>query len=311
MTAQGTHTIGFIGAGAMGGPVARRLATGGFDVRIFDLNPAAVEACAACGAKAASSARDAATGADVVLTSLPLPEHVREVWADVATSLAPGAVAVDLSSIDPGTARDLTVMLSGQGIDFVSCALGKTPMAAAEGEIPLFIGGPPAAITRIGTLLARMGNAVHDFGSPEAAVTFKLVSNLIGMTNLAVLAEGYLLARRAGIDPRAFAAALDDTGARSFQSGVRLPWLIAGDYAARFANRLAAKDVRLAVEAAARWELPTPVAAQALSQLLAACAHGYADEDVVALAKVIDPAGARPGGAGATPGPPREASGGN
>jgi 3-hydroxyisobutyrate dehydrogenase len=304
MTAQRVHTVGFIGAGAMGGPVARRLATGGFNVRVFDLSPAAVEACASCGAKAASSAEDAAAGADAVLTSLPLPEHVRSVWTGIAASLAPGTVAVDLSSIDPGTARDLTVLLSGRGIDFVSCALGKTPMAAAEGQIPLFIGGPPAAITRIGPLLARMGNAVHDFGSPEAAVTFKLVSNLIGMTNLAVLAEGYLLARRAGIEPRAFAAALDDTGARSFQSDVRLPWLMAGDYAARFANRLAAKDVRLAVEAAARWELPTPVAAQALSQLLAACAHGYADEDVVALAKVIDPAVR--GGEGAAPGPPRE-----
>lgn len=199
---------------------------------------------------------------------------------------------MDLSTIDPGTARDTSALLADRAVAFVSCALGKTPMAAEQGAIPLFVGGPAEAVARLGPLLAWIGNKVYDFGTPEAAVTFKLVSNLIGMTNLAVLAEGYLLARRAGIDPGTFAAALDDTGARSFQSEVRLPWLIAGDYDARFATRLAAKDVRLAVAAAARWEVPTPVAAQVLSQLLTACAHGHADEDVVAVAKTLDPSGA-------------------
>jgi len=283
--------IGFIGAGKMGGPVARRLATGEFDVRVFDTSPAATEDCVAVGATKALSATDAVADADVVLTSLPLPEHVSSVWKDAATHLSPGAIAVDLSTIDPGTAGDTSAFLAGHGIPFVSCALGKTPMAAEQGAVPLFVGGPAEAVARLRLLFARIGNKVYDFGTPEAAVTFKLVSNLIGMTNVAVLAEGYLLARRAGIDPGTFSAALEDTGARSFQSETRLPWLVAGDYGARFATRLAAKDVRLAVEAAARWELPTPVAAQGLSQLLAACAHGHADEDAVAVAKTLDPSG--------------------
>jgi 3-hydroxyisobutyrate dehydrogenase len=283
--------IGFIGVGKMGGPVARRLATGGFDVRVFDTSPAAVDRCVASGASRALSAADAAANADVVLTSLPLPEHVLAVWQDIAARLSPGTIAVDLSTIDPGTARETADLLARHAIAFISCALGKTPMAAEQGQIPLFVGGPPDAVARLGPLLARIGNTVYDFGTPEAAVTFKLVSNLIGMTNLAVLAEGYVLARRAGIDPEVFAAALNDTGARSFQSDVRLPWLIDGDYEARFGTRLAAKDVRLAVEAAARWGIPTPVAAQGLNQLLSACAHGHADEDAVSVAKLADPAG--------------------
>ncbi|RMI36362.1 NAD-binding protein, partial [Streptomyces triticirhizae] len=73
-----------------------------------------------------------------------------------------------------------------------------------------------------------------------------------------------MLARRAGIGPEAFAAALEETGAGSFQSQVRLPWIMADDLAARFSVDLAAKDVRLAVEAAARWSVPTPVAAAGL-----------------------------------------------
>jgi 3-hydroxyisobutyrate dehydrogenase len=285
------QNIGFIGAGRMGGAVARRLATGGFHVRVYDPDPAAADRCVASGARPARSAADASAGADAVLTSVPLPEHVKDIWGDLATHLPPSAIAVDLSTIDPGTARDVAGRLAARGIAFVSCALGKTPMAAEQGEIPLFVGGPAEAVARLAPVLARIGNRVYDFGTPEAAVTFKLVSNLIGMTNVAVLAEGYVLARRAGIEPELFAAALGDTGARSFQSEVRLPWLIDGDYDARFATGLAAKDVRLAVEAAARWGIATPVAAQGLSQLLSACAHGHAGDDVISVAKVVDPAG--------------------
>lgn len=284
-----TQKIGFIGTGKMGGAVARRLATGGFAVRVYDLNRTAVDQCVDAGATAASSAVDAATGADVVFTSLPLPEHVLATWRDLAAHLAPGAIGVDLSTIDPGTASAVTELLAGRDTAFVSCTLGKTPMAAAAGEIPLFVGGPSAAVAALRPLLERMGERVYDFGSPEAATTFKLISNLIGMTNVAVLAEGYALARRVGIAPEVFSAALNDTGARSFQSDVRLPWLIDEDYQARFAVSLAAKDVRLGVEMAARSGVPTPVVAQGLAQLLTAAAHGHGNQDVIALAKVLDP----------------------
>ncbi|KAA9149436.1 NAD(P)-dependent oxidoreductase [Amycolatopsis acidicola] len=279
--------IAFVGAGNMGGAVARRLATGGHEVHVFDLNPEAVQRCADAGAKAAASAGEAAAGAAYVFTSLPLPEHVRRVWTELAPGLAPGAVAVDVSTIDPPTAEHLTRLLDGH--EFVHCALGKTPAAAEEGAIPLFVGGPADAIEAMRPLLERIGEQVYDFGSPAAASMFKLVSNMIGMTNVAVLAEGYVLARRAGIEDEMFSAALRDTGAFSFQSDVRLPWIVARDYAPRFGAALAAKDVRLAVDSAARWNVPTPVAAQALSQLVSAVAHGYGGEDVVAVHKLLAP----------------------
>lgn len=281
--------VAFIGVGKMGGAVARRLATGGYDVRVFDLNDAAVNDCIQVGAVAAASAIDAVAGADVVFTSLPLPEHVLSMWREVAPHLADSAIAVDVSTIDPATARTTAELLEGLGHGFVSCALGKTPAAAENGEIPLFVGGSAQALTQLQPLLDRIGQQTYDFGSPEGAAMFKLISNLIGMTNLAVLAEGYVLARSVDITPEMFAAALKDTGACSFQSDVRLPWIIDNDYTARFGVTLAAKDVRLAVDAAARTGVPTPVAAQGLAQLVAAIAHGYGDEDVIAMAKVLDP----------------------
>ena len=281
--------LGFIGAGRMGGAVARRLATGGHDVAVYDPSPDAVAACVEVGARAAESAVAAVRGAEAVFTSLPLPEHVTATYAELEGALEPGVVCVDVSTIDPATARAVADRLAAAGAPFLVCALGKGPAQAEGGEIPLFVGGPAGTVERVRPLLERIGNAIHHLGDVEAATMFKLVSNLIGMTNVAVLAEGYLLARRAGIEPDAFTAALSDTGAGSYQLDMRLPWMIADDHAPRFAVDLAAKDLRLAVDAAARAHVPTPVGAQGLSQLLSASAHGFGGEDVTAMLKVLDP----------------------
>lgn len=273
----------------MGGAVARRLATGDFDVTVYDPDSAAVDRCVAAGAHPADSAVGAATGAEILVTSLPTPEIGLQTVDAVLGHLASGTALVDVSTIDPATAVAARDRCMAAGVDFVACPLGKMPAHAEQGEIPLFVGGEPEVVRRLQPLLARMGNVIHDMGSVEAATTIKLVSNQIGMTNVAVLAEGYALARRAGIDPETFKCALADTGAASFQEQVRLPWIMAGDWAPRFGVDLALKDVRLAVESASRWGVPAPVSSATLAQLAAASAHGYGAEDVVAIAKVIDP----------------------
>ncbi|UCM86547.1 NAD(P)-dependent oxidoreductase [Streptomyces marincola] len=288
-TTRNGPVIGFVGAGAMGGAVCRRLASGGHRVRVFDLSHAAVAACVAAGAEAAADAADAVRSADVVFTSLPTPELVAGFWGDNLPHLAPGAVAVDLSTVDPATSRRVADRVTAHGASFVACTLGRTPQHAENGDIPAFVGGESEAVERVRPLLDRLASSVHPLGDVEAATAFKLISNLIGMTNLAVLAEGYVLARRAGIAPEAFAAALEETGAESFQSRVRLPWIMADDLAARFSVDLAAKDVRLAVEAAARWSVPTPVAAAGLSALVAAGAAGHGRSDAAAVVETYDP----------------------
>ncbi|MQA11810.1 MAG: NAD-binding protein [Pseudonocardiaceae bacterium] len=280
--------ISCVGVGNMGGAVARRLA-GEFSVTAYDLSPEAVRRCVAAGARGASELPAAVDGAEVVLTSLPTPELVAST-VETLTELVPSSTTiVDISTIDPGTARLVADRCAAAGVDFVACALGKTPAHAERGEIPLFVGGPPEAVERLGRVLTRMGEKTYDFGSVEAATTFKLVSNFIGMANVAVLAEGHALARRAGITPEMFTAVLKDTGAASFQESVRLPWIIEGDWSARFGVDLALKDVRLAVEAAYRWKIPVPVGSASLGQLVAASADGYGDEDVVAIAKLCTP----------------------
>ncbi|MGC3955834.1 MAG: NAD(P)-dependent oxidoreductase [Propionicimonas sp.] len=283
--------IGFIGLGVMGGAVARRL-SGAFPVRAFDANPEAIARAAEAGAEAAADAASAIGGADFVMTSLPTPEIVEAFWAQHAAALEPGAIAVDLSTIDPSTARRIAELVeAGRAGGFVSCTLGRTPQHAERGEIPAFVGGPAEALTRLAPVLERMADSVHDMGSVEGATMFKLISNHIGMSNLVVLAEGYALACRAGIRPEVFTAALRTTGGWSTQAEMRLPLMVDGDYATRFAVDLAAKDLRLATDAAARWHLPAPLGSAALSVFSTASASGHGGSDAAAVIEALDPRG--------------------
>ena len=282
--------IGFVGLGAMGGAIARNLALGGWVVRVFDLSNSAIERACVSGAVAASSAKDAVNGAAVVFSSLPTPELVEKFWAEQAPNLAAGAIAVDLSTIDPTTSRRISDMIeSSTSASFVACTVGKTPAHAEKGEIPAFVGGATADIERLSSLLQTLSNEVYNMGSIEGATIFKLVSNLVGMSNLAVLAEGYVLARRAGIPAETFAEALRTTGGWSVQADLRLGWMVADDLAPRFAIDLAAKDLRLSVNAAAGWHVPTPVAAAALTAFTTASASGHGSLDAAAIVEPLDP----------------------
>ncbi|MDR2974443.1 MAG: prephenate dehydrogenase/arogenate dehydrogenase family protein, partial [Propionibacteriaceae bacterium] len=194
-------TIGFIGLGAMGGAVARRLAQGPFTVRVYDRDPLAVQRAVEAGAEAVVNAASAASDADVVMTSLPTPEIVEAVWAELVPQLGEDVIALDLSTIDPACARRLSGLIeTSPAAGLVCCTLGRTPQHAERGEVPGFVGGPAGLVARLAPVLDQMTDSVHDMGSVEGATIFKLISNHIGMTNLVVLAEGYALACRAGID---------------------------------------------------------------------------------------------------------------
>lgn len=287
-----TARIGFIGVGRMGGAMARRLLHAGHSVTVHDPSPAATAACAEAGGSVAKSGREAAAGRDLVFTSLPLPEQLRALYGgeDALTPvLAPGTVCVDVSTIDPDTAREVADRLAAHGVEFVACPVGKGPAQAEEGTVPLFAGGTEDAVRRVAPVLAAIGGPLHHLGDVEAATAFKLISNQVGMADLAVLAEGQLLAERAGIPADAFDAALRDTGAHSAQVDMRLSALARRDHRTRFSVDLAAKDLRLAADAAARRGVPTPIGSLALQLLLGAAASGYGDEDVTALIENLAP----------------------
>jgi len=283
-------TIAVIGAGRMGGGIAKNLARdGSFSVSVFDASPVAVQACVAAGAREAKSVADAVADADLVITSLPTPEIVTAVCHEAVTAGPKDAIWMDVSTIDPGTAAQLEGFIEAAGRHFVACPLGKGPAQAEAGTLPLFVGGRQELLEALGPVFDCVGDGVHYLGSVEAATSFKIVSNMIGMTNLAVLAEGTALCRACGVPDDAFADALQDTGGWSYQAQLRLPWMVAGDFDNRFGVDLAIKDVRLAVDVASRRGVPVPLGGAALMQLVSAHSRQWGGQDVDAIYKLVDP----------------------
>ena len=283
--------FGFIGVGAMGGGLARNLIRAGKEVLAFDLSLEAIQRTLDAGTsgKAAKDVKELAN-ADVVFTSLPLPKHLEEVMLGedgLLNAMKPGSTYIDVSTIDPQTARKLSDAAEAKGINFLECPLGKTPAQAEKAEEPIFVGGKKEVYEKMKEVLNIVGSPVYYMGEVEAATALKLISNLIGMTNLAVLAEGIRIGEKAGIEPKFLVELLDDTGAKSFQMDVRGPWIAGGDFASRFGLDLALKDVRLGCEMAQAWGNDSKTMKVALDYLKQASAEGLGKEDCNAIYKVI------------------------
>ncbi|MFO7709562.1 MAG: NAD(P)-dependent oxidoreductase [Desulfobacterales bacterium] len=283
--------IGFIGVGQMGGGLARNLIRAGKTVLVYDLNPEAVKQTLAAGSSGRAAANvEELAAADVVFTSLPLPQHLESVMLGdkgLLAKMRKGATYIDVSTIDPATARKLSDAAESNGIDFLECPLGKTPAQAEKAEEPIFAGGKKAVYEKMLPALQIIGKPVYYMGSIEASCALKLISNLIGMTNLAVLAEGIRIGEKAGIEPKYLLELLNDTGAKSFQMDVRGPWIAGGDFKSRFGLDLALKDVRLGCEMAHAWGNDAKTMKVALDYFKKGSESGYGKEDCNAIYKII------------------------
>ncbi len=283
--------FGFIGLGNMGGGLARNLIRAGKSVLVFDLNEAATAKTLAVGTtgEAATSANELAC-CDVVFTSLPLPAHIESVMlADdgLLKDMNAGSTYIDVSTIDPQSARKISDACEAKGIRFLACPLGKNPAAAEKAEEPIFVGGKKEVFEEMKEILQIVGSPLYYMGEVEASEAFKLISNMVGMTNVAVIAEGIRLGEKAGIDPTLTAELLEDTGGKSFQSALRAPWIAAGDFAPRFGLDLAFKDVRLGCEMADAWGMDPKVMKEALAYFRQASEAGFGGDDCNAVYKII------------------------
>jgi len=275
----------------MGGGLARNLIRAGKEVLVYDLNPEAVKRTLDAGTtgKAATQGQELAS-ADIVFTSLPLPQHLEETMlgqTGLLNAMKAGAAYIDVSTIDPQTAIKLSKAAEAAGVKFLECPLGKTPAQAETAEEPIFVGGDEAVYQELKPILEIVGNPIYYMGTIEAACALKLISNLIGMTNLAVIAEGMRIGEKAGIEPNYLLELLGDTGAKSFQMDVRGPWIASGDFNSRFGLDLALKDVRLGVEMARAWGNDARTMQVTLDYLKQGSANGLGKEDCNAIYKII------------------------
>jgi 3-hydroxyisobutyrate dehydrogenase len=283
-------TIGFIGLGNMGAPMAANLVRAGHTVTGFDLVPAALQALADVGGKTAASAAEAAKNAEVVITMLPEGRQVRDVWLhqggliDVIKDAKP--LLIDCSTIDVESARTVTEAAEAAGLAMLDAPVSGGTIGAQNGTLTFMVGGSEANFTRGKSVLEAMGKNIFHAGGPGAGQAVKICNNMMAAINVAGVSEGFLLAQKLGLDWNKVHEICSTATSSSWALNTYCPAPGPApaapsnrDYAPGFMTKLMVKDVRLSQAAADATGSPTPLGALALTMYEAAMEAGYDAKD--------------------------------
>ncbi|GGG00960.1 3-hydroxyisobutyrate dehydrogenase [Rhodococcoides trifolii] len=198
-----TTTIGFIGLGHMGGPMAANLVAAGYDVHGFDLVPASLEQAEKDGVRLAASATDAATDADVVVTMLPNGRLVLGVYDEVLAAAAPGTLFVDSSTIDVADARQANASAVAAGFAALDAPVSGGVGGATAGTLTFMVGGAEGDFARALPLLEVMGRKVVHCGAAGNGQAAKVCNNLILGISMIAVSEAFVLGEKLGLTNQA------------------------------------------------------------------------------------------------------------
>ena len=247
--------VGFVGIGVMGMPMARNLIRGGHLVRAFDINPAALEAIGLDGAEQATSARDAAIGADFVITMLPTGDHVSEAvfgTDGIAGALDPDSLLIDMSTGLPAHFDRTARRLEMQGRKAIDAPVGRTSREAEDGTLLIMVGGEAEDVARARPVLECMGDTIVHCGTSGAGIRTKLVNNYLSIVSNVVVAEALALAEGAGVNQDvAIEVLMGTTAGRGHLATTYPAKVLAGDLDPGFMVDLARKDLGLALQMSA------------------------------------------------------------
>ncbi len=238
-------TVGFIGLGNMGLPMCVRLVEAGHDVAAFDLDPSRVAQAVEAGATACESADACARDCDVLLTSLPRPDHVEAVMrtAGALAALRPGSLWVDLTT----NRKDLVEALAlaaPAGVHVVDSPVTGAVDGARNGRLTLFIGGDAAPVERASAILEHLGTVIA-CGPLGTGNVVKLVTNQLWFVAAAALGEGFALGMANGVELPVLYRAICDSVGDSFVVRHDAPSIFAGHYDPSFTLDLCLKDLGL------------------------------------------------------------------
>lgn len=288
-----SDTVGFIGLGVMGRPMAKHILAKGYAVVAYNRSRMAVDDLVAAGAVAAASPADVARRATILITMVPdTPdvERVIEGEGGILEGLQAGTVLIDMSSISPATTRRLAHVVAARGGTMLDAPVSGGEIGAINGTLSIMVGGKADALARVRAVLECMGNPeriIHVGEEPGAGQVCKVCNQIAIGGALAGVSEAFALARKSGVDASRVREALLGGFAASRVLEVHGERMLKRNYVPGFRSRLYQKDLRLATEAAASAGVAIPataVVAQLLNSLVAA---GGGDLDYSALGTVL------------------------
>lgn len=286
-------TVGFIGLGVMGRPMAKHILAKGFPVVAYNRSRAAIDELVAAGATAAASPADVARRASVVITMVPDTPDVEQVLSGpdgVLDTLRPGSVVIDMSSISPVATRAFAAAVAAKGSAMLDAPVSGGEVGAINGTLSIMVGGDGDALARVRPILACMGNPeriVHVGSEPGSGQVCKVCNQVAIGGALAGVSEAFALARKAGVDPARVREALLGGFAASRVLEVHGERMLKDNYVPGFRARLYQKDLRLATETAAANGVAIPATAVVSQLLNALMAAGGGELDYSALGTVL------------------------
>jgi 2-hydroxy-3-oxopropionate reductase len=284
-----SETIGFIGLGVMGKPMALNLIKAGRSLVVHSRSRGPVDEVVAAGAKAATSAADVARQANVVITMLPDTPDVEKVIDEIIPALQPNALVIDMSSISPVATRKLAAKVAAKGGSMLDAPVSGGEIGAKNATLSIMVGGDAKAFERARPILANMGNAeriVH-IGESGAGQTCKVCNQIAIGGALAGVSEALAIARGAGVDQMKVRQALLGGFAASRVLEVHGERIINSNFVPGFRTKLYQKDLRLAREMAASLGVSLDATAIVTQYVDGLVAKGEGDLDYAAVGTMV------------------------
>lgn len=287
--------IAFIGLGNMGLPMAKNLLAAGHELTGFDLVSSVLQELTKAGGTATSSANEALSGAEVVITMLPEGSHVRDVYGSSVIPGAPaGALLIDCSTIDVASARAVASNAAEAGFEMIDAPVSGGTGGAEAGTLTFMVGGPDSAFARAKPYLDSMGkNIVHTGGAGNGQAA-KICNNMILGISMIAVCESFSMAEKLGLDAQKL---FDVTSTSSSQCWAMTTYLpVPGpvpsspanrDYQAGFTAAMMAKDMNLAQEAARSMDHDAQLGAHALEMYRKFLEGGNGSLDFSGIFKMI------------------------
>lgn len=284
--------IGFIGLGAMGRPMAKNVRKAGFDLAVCDVNQEAVNEMTALGAVAKATAAEVAAESDIICTSLPNSSILKSVVLGpdgIINGIKAGALVVDLSSVEPAVARDLSGALKAKGASLIDAPVSGGVSGAAAGTLTIMVGASDQELAQATPVLKAIGKTISHVGQVGSGQAMKLVNNLLLGANMAAVAEALTLGAKLGLAPGTMIDIIGQSSGRSYALEAKAPnFILKGNFAPGFAVDLQYKDLELAVSTAKSLAQPLPMANAAQQIFEIARAKGWGREDISAIIKFFE-----------------------
>jgi len=284
-------TIGLIGLGIMGRPMARNLLKAGYPLIVHDVTRAAVDDLVAEGATAGTSPRQVAEAVDVLITMLPDSPQVREVYLGpdgAFEALRPGWLAIDMSSIAPSTARELAERAAAAGADMLDAPVSGGDKGAIAGSLSIMVGGTDAAFARAAPIFEALGKTIVHMGPAGAGQVTKVCNQVVVAVVIEAVSEALVLGAKAGVDPARIADVLQGGLAATKVLELRRSNMLGGTFGPGFRVRLHLKDLKNALDLAREIDVALPAAAGVDQLMRAMAAAGRADYDHSGLITMLE-----------------------